>query len=142
MAPHEGAALHVHLNIVPPAHLYLESAAQCRAWALASLAPTKDMEVIVIGDSLECADFQLLLYVGLRALIDKLGAATFNMGIFNISVDATERESGEAAPLLARYLLTHWMCKLRCSSFLVTLHGTIERGLHLVYARLVKFCAA
>ena len=86
----------------------------CRAWALASLAPSKDMEVVVIGSGLECADFQLLLYVGLRALVDKLGAATFNVGIFNISLDASGKESTEAAPLLARCLSTpptvapHW----------------------------------
>ena len=62
----------------------------CRAYALASLAPTKDMEVVVIGNSLESADFQRLLYVALRALIDKLGAATFNVGIFNIRVPGSD----------------------------------------------------
>ena len=85
------------LNFIYAGHV------QCRAWALASLAPTKDMEVVVIGSSLDCADFQLLLFVGLRTLIERLGAAAFNVGIFNISLDASGAESSEAAPVLARY---------------------------------------
>ena len=71
----------------------------CRsACALASLAPTKDMEVIVIGDSLESTDFQRLLYAALRALIDKLGAATFNVGIFNIRVPGSDCAAPAAPP--------------------------------------------
>ena len=77
-----------------------------RAWALAALAPIKDMEVTVIGDSLECPEFQLVLFVALRALIDRLGAATFNVGIFNIGIagsNARAAEALEATPVLARY---------------------------------------
>ena len=101
---------------------------------MASLAPTKDMEVVVIGSSLECADFQLLLYVGLRALVDRLGAATFNVGIFNISLDASGTESSEAAPLLARCPLTH--CDVHSAVWLL-LTGkpatvVTESGLHLL----------
>ena len=70
----------------------------CRAYALASLAPTKDMEVVVIGDSLESAGFQRLLYVALRALIDKLAAATFNVGIFNIRVPGSDNAAPAASP--------------------------------------------
>lgn len=73
-----------------------------RASAFASLAPTKDMEVVVIGESLECRDFQLLLFVGLRALIDKLAAATFNVGIFNNGLERLEPNPLDAAPLVAR----------------------------------------
>ncbi len=68
------------------------------------------MEVVVIGKSLESADFQHLLYVALRALIDKLGAATFNVGIFNIRVPgsdsaapaASSQTSTDEVPVLAR----------------------------------------
>ena len=64
----------------------------------------------MIGDTLECTDFQLLLFVALRALIDKLGAATFNVGIFNIRVPGSDcaapaapSETGtEEVPILAR----------------------------------------
>lgn len=37
------------------------------------------------GASLSCPCFQLLLHAALRALLDRLGVATFNVGIFNIS---------------------------------------------------------
>ena len=77
-----------------------------RAWALAALAPIKDMEVTVVGDSLECPAFQLMLFVALRALIDRLGAATFNVGIFNTGIagsNARAAEALEATPVLARY---------------------------------------
>ena len=68
------------------------------------------MEVVVIGKSLESADFQRLLYVALRALIDKLGAATFNVGIFNIRVPGSDsaapaapfQTSTDEVPILAR----------------------------------------
>ncbi len=81
-----------------------------RAWALAALAPIKDMEVTVIGNSLECPDFQLMLFVALRTLIDRLGAAAFNVGIFNVGISgsnacARAAEVLEATPILARYAL-------------------------------------
>jgi len=43
------------------------------------------MEVVVQGASLSCPCFQLLLHAALRALLDRLGVATFNVGIFNIT---------------------------------------------------------
>ncbi|BDA47698.1 hypothetical protein COCOBI_10-5490 [Coccomyxa sp. Obi] len=55
-----------------------------RAWCYASLVPTKDMELVVQGANLGCPCFQALLHTALRALIDRLGSATFNVGIFNI----------------------------------------------------------
>ncbi len=60
------------------------------------------MEVVVIGESLECTDFQLLLFVGLRALIDRLGAASFNVGIFNNGLEGFQPNPLDAAPLVAR----------------------------------------
>lgn len=57
---------------------------------------------MVIGDGLECAEFQLLLIVGLRALIDKLDAATFNVGVFNIVLEKSSGSPLKPAPLLAR----------------------------------------
>ena len=52
----------------------------------------------MIGDGLESADFQRLLYVALRALTDKLGAATFNVGIFNIRVPGSDGAAPAASP--------------------------------------------
>ena len=83
----------------------------------------------MIGESLECTEFQLLLFVGLRTLIDKLGAATFNVGIFNIGVSPSGANSSEAAPLLARCLpYLHWMYNLwcRCRFLLASLHGELS----------------
>lgn len=55
-----------------------------RAWCYASLVPTKDMELVVHGAKLSCPAFQFLLHAALRTLIDQLGSATFNVGIFNL----------------------------------------------------------
>eukprot|EP00195_Chlamydomonas_chlamydogama_P000502 CAMPEP_0202919522 /NCGR_PEP_ID=MMETSP1392-20130828/76056_1 /ASSEMBLY_ACC=CAM_ASM_000868 /TAXON_ID=225041 /ORGANISM="Chlamydomonas chlamydogama, Strain SAG 11-48b" /LENGTH=480 /DNA_ID=CAMNT_0049612915 /DNA_START=177 /DNA_END=1620 /DNA_ORIENTATION=+ len=57
---------------------------QGRAWIASSLAPLKDMEVIIIGDSLSCPAFVRALHASLRALIDELGCQSFNVGILNI----------------------------------------------------------
>ncbi|KAK9905646.1 hypothetical protein WJX75_003820 [Coccomyxa subellipsoidea] len=64
-----------------------------RAWCYASLAPTKDMELVVQGASLGCPCFQLLLHTALRALIDRLGVATFNVGIFNVCCSGDRNSS-------------------------------------------------
>ncbi|EIE23757.1 hypothetical protein COCSUDRAFT_63282 [Coccomyxa subellipsoidea C-169] len=69
-----------------------------RAWCYASLVPTKDMELVVQGSGLSCPCFQYLLHAALRALIDRLGVATFNVGIFNIRYGADVKSS---APHLA-----------------------------------------
>jgi hypothetical protein len=71
----------------------VSSAAVHRAWCYASLAPTKDMELVVQGASLGCACFQLLLHTALRALIDRLGVATFNVGIFNVCCSGDRNSS-------------------------------------------------
>ena len=71
--------------------------------------------MVVIGVSLESADFQHLLYVALRALIDVLGAGTFNIGIFNIRVQGSDcaapanpSETGtDEVPILARCVYTY-----------------------------------
>ena len=39
---------------------------------------------MVQGATLGCPCFQFLLHAALRALLDRLGVATFNVGIFNI----------------------------------------------------------
>jgi hypothetical protein len=58
------------------------------AWCYASIAPVKDMEVVVVGRHLCCPAFQRLLYVALRGLIDGLGAVTFNVGVLNLDLMA------------------------------------------------------
>ena len=86
----------MQLNITPDCDL--TSVPACRAWCYASLVPTKDMELVVQGSGLSCPCFQYLLHAALRALIDRLGVATFNVGIFNIRCGADEKSS---APYLA-----------------------------------------
>ncbi|PSC76196.1 hypothetical protein C2E20_0078 [Micractinium conductrix] len=68
------------------------------AFAFASLAPWKDMEVCVHGSSLRSAAFQRLLFTALRALVDELGVATFNAAIHNIPLPppAAPSEAGSA----------------------------------------------
>jgi hypothetical protein len=58
------------------------------AWALVSLSPVKDMEVVVVGDHLCCPAFGAALHVSLRALIDGCGCRTFNVGVHGIDLDA------------------------------------------------------
>ena len=58
------------------------------AWAFASLAPRKDCEVIVVGSHLGCPAFQALLHAALRALVDGLGASTFNCAALNVDLAA------------------------------------------------------
>ncbi|GBF92915.1 hypothetical protein Rsub_05751 [Raphidocelis subcapitata] len=71
------------------------------AWAFVSLAPRKDCEVVVVGAHPGCAAFQSLLHAALRALIDRLGVATFNVGLLNLDVRAPHPH---AARLEAREL--------------------------------------
>jgi hypothetical protein len=58
------------------------------AWGFASLTPVKDMETVVFGSHLCCPAFQRLLHAALRALIDGLGCATFNVGVLNLELSA------------------------------------------------------
>ncbi|KAK9814543.1 hypothetical protein WJX72_007646 [[Myrmecia] bisecta] len=84
--------------------------AKDRASCFASLSPYKDMEVVILGSSLSSHAFQRLFFQVLRALIDRLGVATFNAAILNISLDAqrplTDGEGradpSHALPLIAR----------------------------------------
>ncbi|GAB4820069.1 hypothetical protein N2152v2_007115 [Parachlorella kessleri] len=62
-----------------------------RAFCYPSLTPTKDMEVCIQGSHMCSPAFQLLLYVALRALIDKLGVKTFNAAIYNVSLQGPGR---------------------------------------------------
>lgn len=51
------------------------------------------MELVVQGAGLGCPCFQLLLHAALRALLDRLGVATFNVGIFNIRCSGDRNSS-------------------------------------------------
>ncbi|GAX74398.1 hypothetical protein CEUSTIGMA_g1846.t1 [Chlamydomonas eustigma] len=55
-----------------------------RAWIAASICPLKDMEVMIAGTHLSSPAFIKALHCALRALIDRLGSQSFNVGIFNI----------------------------------------------------------
>ena len=55
---------------------------QVVATAHASLCPTKDAEIVILGKSLDCPAFQALFYSSVRALIDELGVQSFNAGIY------------------------------------------------------------
>ncbi|CAG9462411.1 unnamed protein product [Pedinophyceae sp. YPF-701] len=56
------------------------------AWVYPSMCPLKDMEVVVLGESLCSPAFTLALYSALRTLIDDLGLKTWNMGILNLEI--------------------------------------------------------
>ncbi|MEW5307702.1 MAG: hypothetical protein WDW36_010080 [Sanguina aurantia] len=60
-----------------------------RAWALPSLAPVKDMEVLILGSGMASPAFVTLLHRTLRALIDRLGVDSFNVGLLNMGHPAT-----------------------------------------------------
>ena len=62
------------------------------------MAPTKDMELCVQGRSLSCGAFQALLFAALRALIDGLGCATFNVGVYNVACGRAVRTSNSKQP--------------------------------------------
>lgn len=57
------------------------------AHLIANLCPYKDMEVQVLGTSLEDPAFSMALHVALRTLIDRLGSRTFNVGVLNLTGD-------------------------------------------------------
>jgi hypothetical protein len=69
----------------------------------------------VHGARLGCPAFQHLLHAALRALIDRLGSATFNVGVYNLgcaaggaAAEGTPRNDFERAtaarpPIVARY---------------------------------------
>lgn len=56
------------------------------AWGLASLAPIKDMEILVLGSHMCSQAFQRMLYAALRAMIDDLSVQTFNVGMLNVDL--------------------------------------------------------
>ena len=80
----------------------------------ASLAPTKDMEITILGDELTCPAFAGLLHGALRTLIDRLGALTFNVGILNISLEQ-DGAASQQQPVIARCELTYLFCTQRMS---------------------------
>lgn len=52
------------------------------ATIFASVAPYKDREIWVIGESIEDYGFQFLVYCGLRTIIDCLDSSSFNIGVY------------------------------------------------------------
>lgn len=48
----------------------------------ASLAPFKDREIWVVGESIEDSEFQMLVHCGLRTIIDELDTSSFNIGVY------------------------------------------------------------
>ena len=52
----------------------------------------KDMEVVVTGQSIECGTFQSMMFAALRALIDRLGVATFNAAILGIRLERSKSQ--------------------------------------------------
>ena len=51
------------------------------AYALPSLAPWKDCELVVMGSHMRSRAFQLALYASLRTLVGELGVQAFNAAI-------------------------------------------------------------
>lgn len=74
-----------------------------RAHCCVSLAPRKDMELILIAPNLQSPIFGFLLYNSLRCLIDKLGVTSFNVGILNIKLGDKDKDD-ISDPIFARYI--------------------------------------
>ena len=76
------------------------------ATAFASLCPTKDAEIVVVGAAITCPNFQLLFYSALRALIDELGVQTFNATLYNIPLphinNSSSNNNSNNRPIVAR----------------------------------------
>eukprot|EP01025_Chloroclados_australasicus_P042692 TRINITY_DN45392_c0_g1_i2.p1 TRINITY_DN45392_c0_g1~~TRINITY_DN45392_c0_g1_i2.p1 ORF type:complete len:194 (-),score=16.42 TRINITY_DN45392_c0_g1_i2:89-670(-) len=67
-----------------------------RAYVWPSLAPIKDMEIVVLGSHAGSPALARALHAALRVLIDDLHVCTFNVGIFNLSV--AEPTNGSQSP--------------------------------------------
>lgn len=52
------------------------------ATVFASIAPYKDREIWILGDSIENEKFQLFVHCALRGLIDMLDTSSFNVGVY------------------------------------------------------------
>ena len=87
------------------------------------------MELCVQGAGLRCAAFQLLLFVALRTLVDRLGAATFNVGVYNIPAGTNGASIGaleQPAPLLARCFSS--VCHLQLVADRLVLHAAVPQA--------------
>lgn len=59
----------------------------CRAFIWPSLAPVKDMEVLLLGESMCDPTFVQAFHAVLRLMIDELDVKTFNVAIFGMHLD-------------------------------------------------------
>lgn len=59
----------------------------CRVFIWPSLAPVKDMEVLLLGESMCDPTFVKALHTVLRLMIDELDVKTFNVAIFGMHLD-------------------------------------------------------
>lgn len=76
----------------PCSETHTASVLGCRAFCFASLAPAKDMELVVIGGGLKCQAFSALLHGCLQALIDRLAVTAFNVSILNVAVKSQTQQ--------------------------------------------------
>eukprot|EP00191_Tetraselmis_sp_GSL018_P023294 CAMPEP_0177624068 /NCGR_PEP_ID=MMETSP0419_2-20121207/29272_1 /TAXON_ID=582737 /ORGANISM="Tetraselmis sp., Strain GSL018" /LENGTH=222 /DNA_ID=CAMNT_0019124729 /DNA_START=845 /DNA_END=1513 /DNA_ORIENTATION=- len=79
-----------------------------RAWGFVNLSPVKDMEVVVLAESLSSRGLHTLLNAALWVLTRDLGGAAFNVGVHNIEVDGSWDPPAEGmdwasgTPIMAR----------------------------------------
>jgi len=69
---------------------------------ISSVAPFKDRELYIFGDSILDKDFQRLVHCGLRCLIDVLGTSSFNVGIHPLKSDESSLNSGIVCRIVSR----------------------------------------
>lgn len=86
---------------------------QARAWAFPSISPVKDAEVVVVGDHLGCPAFKRALHCALRALVDRLGARTFNAALLNIDLGAPPPEDGTLLASARAAGASAWLARAR-----------------------------
>ena len=60
-----------------------------------SLLPTKNREMVVVGENgIEDPEFQRLVFVGLRTMIDECGTNSFNLGVLPGAYGTEDMVSG------------------------------------------------
>ena len=67
-----------------------------------SLLPTKNREMVVVGENgIEDPEFQRLVFVGLRTMIDECGTNSFNLGVLPGAYGTEDMVSGRVVARLA-----------------------------------------
>ncbi len=90
----------------------------CRAVLYANICPRKDAELVIHGTQMGDPFFQLLFFIALRTLIERLGVVSFNASVYNIGLGelgaggSKGSNGGMGVPVVARVLSRGGAAKL------------------------------